>query len=249
MNNSNNLSGFKKEVKSKLKHHNYLVFSFNKLNCFYFVILIFVTNNFLGCTDSKYETLPATSSEFLVNSMYGNLSKEDSLSILRYYSRHEAFPDVVEKSKKVTLREALAEQKAYEEIAFSARAGGRGVNAANFEPTPYFAVYLRNNYLFGKKVVGLNGTLEVIDEFNEVLMTEKVRVDHSSDDKYGELPVLWLPMAPETEKIISKINYETLGVCFKAGLKLKFSDQSINTVNFPLCYKGYENWKRQLETS
>lgn len=230
-------------IKLKLRFHYYLIFGLNKPNYFSIVILMIVFTGLLGCADPENNVLPSTKSEFLFDPIRQKLSKEDSLSILNYYSRHDAFPGVTEKSKKVTLKEALAEQKAYREIALNATSGGIGMSATNFEPIPYFSVFLRNSGYRKKNVIGLNGTIEVIDEFNEVLMTERVRVDQPGDGLYGELAMLWLPMTPKTEEVLSKIKYDTLGICFKPGLKLKFSDQSIDTIKFPLCYKTYEDWR------
>lgn len=204
--------------------------------------LILLAATQISCSDPMQQALPSDSTELLLDSLYQHLSKTDQLAILRYYDRRATFPSVAAIPTGTTVAAALAEQRTYETINLAAAPGGQGISSQTGETTPYFSVTLHTSkFDIGKAVIGLSGSIDVIDEFDQIVLSEEIRVDRPQEEYL--LAQLWLRMTPKQEKIISKLDYKSLGVCFKPGLKIKQDDGSISKVDFPLCYKQFKNWK------
>lgn len=196
----------------------------------------------LSCSDPHHDVLPSSSSEFLFDQRYRHLAETDRLAILKYYDRRNTFSSVAAIPLGTTVAAALAEQRTYETINLTASPGGQGISSQTGEPTHYFGVTLHTSKQEIGAVVGLSGVIALVDDFDQVLLNQEVRVDRPYEKSEYLLAELWLRMSPKQEQIISKLDYQTLGLCFQPGLKLKHDDGSIATVDFPLCYKRSKKW-------
>lgn len=175
-----------------------------------------------------------------------SLPDEDRLAINRYYSRREAFPSITPIPVGATLRSALEEQRKYDSINLDATATGGQRMTLNGTYGAYYSVSLYSSAGLNKyPFTGLSGTLYLIDEFDNVLLTKDVRVD--SPESELRFALLWLPMNEEQEKILSKISYHKLSICLKADLKLRDDRNSVSTIHFPLCYRQGATWKIRFE--